>query len=61
MAEALVKKKTRSGHRASATRVVDRVGENIAAFEADPTKELDVNWLLQLKLSLEEKLSLLMR
>ena len=60
MAEALAKKKKiRSGHRASATRMVNRVGETIAAFEADPTTELDVNGLLQLKLSLDEKLSTL--
>ena len=60
MAEALAKKKKiRSGHRASATRMVNRVGETIAAFEADPTTELDVKGLLQLKLSLDKKLSTL--
>jgi len=60
MAEALAKKKKiRSGHRASATQMVNRVGEMIAVVESDPTKELDVNVLLQLKLSLDEKLSTL--
>ena len=58
MAEALAKKrKIRGGHRASATRMVNAVGEMITAFEATPTSELDVKRLLQLKLSLEEKLS----
>ena len=59
MAEALTKKKIRSGHRASATWMVNQVGETITAFEADPTTELDVKGLLQLKLSLDEKLSTL--
>ena len=59
MAEALAKKKIRSGHRSSATRMVNRVGETIKAFEDDPTTELDVKGLLQLKLSLNEKLSTL--
>ena len=55
MAEALAKKrKIRGGHRASATRMVNAVGEMIAAT---PTSKLDVKRLLQLKLSLEEKLS----
>ena len=58
MAEALAKKKKiRGGHRASATRMVNAVGEMITAFEATPTSELDIKRLLQLKLSLEEKLS----
>ena len=58
MTEALPKKKKiRCGHRAFATRMVNRVSEVIN--EADPTTELDVNVLLQLKLSLEEKLSTL--
>jgi hypothetical protein len=58
MAEALAKKnKIRGGHRASATRMVNSVSEIIAAFETMPTSELDVKRLLQLKLSLEEKLS----
>lgn len=57
MAEELAKKKKiRSGHRA---RMVNRVGEIIAAFEADPTTKLDVRGLLQLKHSLDEKLSTL--
>ena len=60
MAEALAKKKRiRGGHRASATRMVQTVGEMITAFEAEPTSELNVKRLLQLKLSLEEKLSTL--
>ena len=60
MAEALAKKKkVRGGHRASATQMVQAVGEMIAAFEAEPTSELNVKRLLQLKLSLEEKLSTL--
>ena len=60
MTEALTKKKKiRRGHRASATRMVNRVGEIIAAHEDDATTELDVTKLLQLKLSLEEKLSTL--
>ncbi len=59
MTEALPKKKIRCGHRASATRMVNHVSEVINAFEADPTTELDINVLLQLKLSLEEKLSTL--
>ena len=60
MAEALAKKKKiRSGHRLSAARMVNRVGETIKAFEDDPTTELDVKGLLQLKLSLNEKLSTL--
>ena len=42
MAEALTKKKIRSGHRASATWMVNQVSETITAFEADPTTELDV-------------------
>ena len=50
MAEALAKKKKiRSGHRASATRMVNRVGETIAAYKDDPTMELDIKGLLQLK------------
>ena len=54
MAEALAKKKKiHSGH----TRMVNRVGKTTTAFEADPTTELDVKGLLQLKLSLDEKLS----
>ena len=60
MTEALPKKKKiRCGHQASATRMVNRVSEVINAFEADPTTELDINVLLQLKPSLEEKLSTL--
>lgn len=37
--------------------MVNAVGKMIAAFEATPISELDVKQLLQLKLSLEEKLS----
>ena len=60
MAEALAKKKRiRSGHRVLTTRMISRVGETIAAFEADPTTELVVKGLLQLKLSLDEKQSTL--
>ena len=39
--------------------MVNTVGEMIAAFEAEPTSELDVKRLLQLKFSLKEKLSTL--
>ena len=60
MAKALAKyKRIRSGHRASATRMINRVCEIIEVFEADPTKALEVTGLLQLKLSLDEKLSTL--
>ena len=59
MAEALAKKKICSGHKVSAPRIINRVGKTIEAFEADPTTELDVKGLLQLKLSLDEKLSTL--
>ena len=57
MAEALAKKKILGGHRTSATWMVNAVGEMVTAFEATPTSELDVKRLLQLKLSLQEKLS----
>lgn len=60
MAEALAKKKRiRGGHRASATRMIQQVFELITTSEADPTIELNTKRLLQLKLSLEEKLSTL--
>ena len=60
MTEALLKKKkVRCGHRASSTRMVNRVSEVISDFEVDPTTELDIKVLLLLKLSLEEKLSTL--
>ena len=56
MAEALAnKKRIHSGHRRLTTRMISQVGETIAAFEADPTTELVVKGLLQLKLSLDEK------
>ena len=42
MAEALAKKKIQSGHRVSATRMVQAVGEMIAAFEVESTSELNV-------------------
>ena len=38
--------------------MINRVGKSIAAFEADPTTELDVKGLLQLKLSLKGFLQL---
>ena len=60
MAEALAKKKRiRGGHRASATRMVQLVSEMIAAFVHDPTSELNTRRLLQLKMSLGEKLGTL--
>ena len=62
MAEALAKKKRiRGGHRASATRMVQLVSEMIAAFVHDPTSELNTRRLLQLKMSLGEKLGTLKR
>lgn len=43
IADAIAKKRRIcGGHRASATRMVNSVGEMIAAFEAAPTSELDV-------------------
>ena len=50
MAENLAKK-IYGGHRALATRMVNTVGEMITTFEGVPTSELDVKWLLQLKLN----------
>ena len=38
--------------------MINRVSETITAFETDPTTELDVKGLLQLKLSLDDKLSI---
>lgn len=59
MAEVFAKKKRIcGGHRASATRMLQQVSEMVAASEADPAA-LDIKRLLQLKLSLEEKLSTL--
>ena len=60
MAEALAKKKRiRGGHRASTTWMMQQVNDMIAAGEGDPSTKLNVKRLLQLKLSLEEKLSTL--
>jgi len=57
MAEALAEKRSVVGTDRRLPGWLNRVGEMTAAVEADPMKELDVNVLLQLKLSLDEKLS----
>ena len=56
MAETLAKK-IHGGHRLSATRMVNTVGKTITAYEAVPTSKLDIKRLLQLELSLEDKLT----
>lgn len=56
MAETLAKK-IRGRHLSSAIRMVNTVGYMITAFEAVPTSKLEDNRFLQLKLSLEEKLT----
>ena len=50
-------KKIRGRHQSSAIRMVNTVRDMITAFEAVPTSKLEDNRFLQLKLSLEEKLT----
>ena len=51
------KKRVRGGHRASATRMIGRVNECLAATE--PDRPSDTSKLLTLKLNLQEKLETL--